>query len=263
LTHTIPDVLARIVAKKHQDLACLAGERPELERRAEEMRSQHRDFRKALTGRAPAIIAEVKKASPSRGLLSSNFDPAHFARQYEAGGAAAVSVLTDQAFFRGSLADLEGARAAVSLPVLRKDFTIDAAHVIEAAAHGADAVLLIAAILEEKQIREFRELADAFGMSALVEIHDEYDLNKAVAAGADVIGVNNRDLMTFEVTLETSLRLAERLPAGALKVSESGIDSAADIELLRRAGYTAFLVGEHLMKAPDPAGAIRALTSMA
>jgi indole-3-glycerol phosphate synthase len=263
LTNTIPDVLARIVAKKRQDLACLAAERPELERRAEEMRSRHRDFRKALTGRVPAIIAEVKKASPSRGLLSWNFDPVGLARQYEAGGAAAVSVLTDQPFFHGSLADLEAARATISLPVLRKDFTIDAVHVVEAAAHGADAVLLIAAILDEKQIREFRELAAGFGMAALVEIHDEYDMDRAIAGGADLIGVNNRDLMTFEVTLETSLRLAERLPSGVLKVSESGIDSAADIELLRRAGYTAFLVGEHLMKAPDPAGAIRALTTTA
>jgi indole-3-glycerol phosphate synthase len=169
-------------------------------------------------------------------------------------------VLTDEAFFLGSLSDLERARAAVSLPVLRKDFTIAPVHILEAAAHGADAILLIAAILEEREIRDFREAAARYSMAALVEVHNRSDLDKAIAAGSDLIGVNNRDLTTFEVTLDTSLRLAEHLPAGAVRVSESGIHGASDIATLRAAGYDAFLVGEHLMKAVDPAAALRELT---
>jgi len=218
-----------------------------------------RDFRAALAARTPAIIAEVKKASPSKGLLSADFDPVRIARAYESGGAAAVSVLTDEPFFQGSLRDLETARAAVSLPVLRKDFTVANRHILEAAAHGADAILLIAAILTEREIRDFREAAARYRMTALVEVHNRRELDVAVGAGSDLIGVNNRDLGTFEVTLETSLRLAEHMPAGAVRVSESGIHNAADIARLRAAGFTAFLVGEHLMKSGDPAAALRNL----
>ena len=170
-------------------------------------------------------------------------------------------MLTDQAFFQGSLDDLEAARAAVSIPVLRKDFTIDPVQILEAAAHGADAILLIAAILSARQIRDFREMAARYRISALVEVHNRRELDAAVEAGADLIGVNNRNLSTFEVTLETSISLAGHMPPGALLVSESGIHDAADIVRLRAAGYHAFLVGEHLMKSGDPAGALRSLVA--
>ncbi len=256
---TIPDILARIVAKKREELPGKAACAGEWERRAEERRGERRDFRAALGARTPAIIAEVKKASPSKGLLAADFEPARIAASYQRGGAAAVSVLTDGPFFQGSLADLESARAGISLPVLRKDFTIASIDILEAAAHGADAILLIAAILTERDMRGFREAAARFGMAALVEVHGRGELDAAVASGAEVIGVNNRDLTTFEVTLETSLRLAEQMPAGAVLVSESGIHSAEDIARLRGAGYSAFLVGEHLMKSGDPEGALRRL----
>ena len=229
------------------------------ERQAEQGRAGRRDFRRALAARTPAIIAEIKKASPSRGLLAADFDPVRLAREYEAGGAAALSVLTDEAFFQGSLADLAAARGVCGLPVLRKDFTLDENDVLEAAAGGADAILLIAAILEAGEICGLAAVAAGYGMAALVEVHNEQELAKALDAGAEIIGVNNRDLTTFEVTLETSLRLASHIPPGVLKVSESGIRSARYIERLREAGYQAFLVGEHLMKSPDPAEAIRAL----
>lgn len=235
--------------------------REEWEQRAELARAGRRDFRQALASRPPAIIAEIKKASPSRGLLIRDFDPARLARQYEAGGARALSVLTDQAFFQGSLTDLENARAACGLPVLRKDFTLDADHVLDAAAGGADAILLIAAILEAPEIRNLSRLAGAYEMAALVEVHDERDLGKALDAEAQIIGVNNRDLTTFQVTLETSIALAPRIPPGVLKISESGIRSAGDIERLRAAGYQAFLIGEHLVQSADPAAAVRELVA--
>ena len=172
---------------------------------------------------------------------------------------AALSVLTDSEYFQGSLSDLETARAAAPLPVLRKDFTIDEVQVIEAAAHGADAILLIAALLEESEMRRFREVAAQYRMAALVEVHHESELGPALASGAEIMGVNNRNLHTFEVTLETSLRLAEKIPAGVLKVSESGLHSRAAIEQLEGAGFQAFLIGEHLMKAADPIAALRGL----
>jgi indole-3-glycerol phosphate synthase len=256
LTETIPDILARIVARKRAELACSTAPLAQLERRAEALLPARRDFRTALLSRTPAIIGEIKKASPSKGLLSARFDPVETARQYHRGGAAAISVLTDELFFKGSLADLRAARASVSLPVLRKDFTIDEYNVLEAAANGADAILLIAAILDARQIRRLRELATQFHMAALVEVHNAGELMIALAAGADLIGVNNRDLRTFEVTLETSLRLVKTIPAGVLKVSESGIHSHADLCRLRDAGFQAFLIGEHLMKSPDPAMAL-------
>ncbi len=193
--------------------------------------------------------------------MSQNFDPAAIARLYASGGAAALSVLTDREFFQGSLDDLIAARAAVKLPVLRKDFTIDEIHVIEAAAHGADAILLIAALLDESTMRRFRELAAHYGMAALVEVHDQAELDRALGSGAEIVGVNNRNLHTFEVTLETSLRLAEKIPAGIVKVSESGIHSSADVKRLHAVGFNAFLVGEHLMKSADPAAALRELRS--
>ena len=256
---TIPDILARIVARKNEELARGVPPTGQWEREAELRLATRRDFRAALTAHRPAIVAELKKASPSKGLLSADFDPVRLAAAYERGGASALSVLTDESFFQGSLADLQNARAAVSLPVLRKDFTISITHVLEAAAHGADAILLIAAILTERQIRDFREAAARYHMAALVEVHNRRDLDIAIAAGSDAIGVNNRDLTTFEVSLDTSLRLAEHMPAGAIRVSESGIHSAGDIAKLGAAGFTAFLVGEHLMKSGDPAAAVKKL----
>lgn len=220
---------------------------------------ERRDFAGALAAARPAIIAEVKQASPSAGVLAGDFDPGAAGARYEAGGAAALSVLTDGPFFQGKLGDLEAARQRVRLPVLRKDFTIDPVCVVEAAAHGADAVLLIAAILTEREMRDLRELAAGFGMAALVEVHSEAELEPALASGAEIIGVNNRNLHTFEVRLETSFRLAERIPAGVVRVSESGIRSRAEVRQLREAGYQAFLIGEHLMRSPDPAAALREL----
>ena len=218
-----------------------------------------RDFARALTAHTPSIVAEIKKASPSRGLIASDFDPSRIARSYEAGGAAAISVLTDRKHFQGSLADLESARSAVKLPVLRKDFTIDPIHVLEAAAHDADAILLIAAVLDDRELRDYRELAASHGMAALVEVHDGEELKRAIGSGAEIIGVNNRDLRTFEVRLETALELAAQMPAKVIRVAESGIRTADDVRRLRAAGYHGCLVGEHLMTAPDPAAAVRAL----
>ncbi len=209
----------------------------------------------------PAVIAEVKKASPSKGVLSTDFDPVRIATDYRRGGASAISVLTDENFFQGSLADLEAVRAAVDVPVLRKDFTIAHAHIAQAAAHGADAILLIAAILDERELRDFREAAARYGMAALVEVHNRRELDAAIASGAEIIGVNNRNLSTFQVTLDTSLALAEHMPEAVVRISESGIHNAADVARLRAAGYTAFLVGEHLMKSGDPAEALRQLAA--
>ncbi len=254
----IPDILAQIVEQKKQELGPRADG---LEQRAVASISRRRDFTAALLKRRPAIIAEIKKASPSKGVLAEEFHPASIARAYQEGGASALSVLTEQKHFLGCLSDLESARAATDVPVLRKDFTVDRYHVEEAAAHGADAILLIAAILSERQMREFRELAERYHMTALVEVHDAEELKLALASGARVIGVNNRNLHTFQVDLNTALQLAEQIPAGVLKIAESGIHSANDVQRLREAGYDAFLVGEHLMKSGDPAQALRALLS--
>ena len=256
MVKALPDILATIVEQKRLDLRFREAD---IESRAEASVAGRRDFFRALTRQQPAVIAEIKKASPSKGVLAADFNPAAIARLYEQGGAAALSVLTDEKHFQGSLSDLESARRSVQLPALRKDFTIDPYHVHQAAAHGADAILLIAAILSERQMREFRELAERYRMAALVEVHDAGELQAAMDSGARIIGVNNRNLHTFEVSLETSLRLADKIPAGVVRVAESGIHSAADVKRLRAAGYQAFLVGEHLMKSGDPVGALRAL----
>lgn len=192
-------------------------------------------------------------------MLASRPDPVVVAQAYEQGGAAALSVLTDEKFFQGSLADLATARGAVRLPVLRKDFTFDEYHVAESAAHCSDAILLIATILRPKQLRHLREYAARFGLAALVEVHNQDELGAALDSGAQLIGVNNRNLRTFEVRLETSLELGARIPAGIVKVSESGIRSPEDIQRLRQAGFHAFLIGEHLMRSGDAAQALRAL----
>jgi indole-3-glycerol phosphate synthase len=260
MVHAVPDILARIVDHKRAELSHHLSRRGELQRRAAD-RMGHRDFRAALIAKQPAIIAEIKQASPSKGTLSTNFDPAAIAGSYASGGAAALSVLTDAKFFQGSLNDLEDARRTVSIPVLRKDFTIDEFHIIEAAAHGADAILLIAAILDDHELRRFRELAAQYRIAALVEVHDEDELDRALASGAEIVGVNNRDLRTFQVHLGLSEKLGPKIPSSVVKVSESGIHSQQDVRRLEAAGFQAFLIGEHLMSSPDPAAALKALLS--
>jgi indole-3-glycerol phosphate synthase len=260
LTSTIPDILGRIVDRKLHEVRDLALRTPQLEPVAEESVMRRRPFARALKTKRPAIIAEIKQASPSKGLLTSDYNPGAIAAAYEQGGAAALSVLTDRDFFQGSLAHLNQARTAVSIPALRKDFTISKAQILEAAAHHADAILLIAAILTTEELIQFREFAAQFLLAALVEVHDDDELSKAIDSGAAIIGVNNRDLRTFEVRLETSLHLAPRIPSSVIRVSESGIHSREHLRILEEAGYQAFLVGEHLMKSADPAAAIRELT---
>lgn len=263
LTSAIPDILTRIVERKREELRDASRESRvllrELEEKAEKSIHSRRPFAAALRQSKPAIIAEIKQASPSKGLLTADYNPARTAAQYQNGGAAALSVLTDRDFFHGSLDHLESARAAVKLPVLRKDFIISEVQIVEAAAHGADAILLIAALLEEEELRRFREFAAQFLLAALVEVHDAGELRKAIDSGAAIIGVNNRDLRTFNVRIETSLDLAPHIPANVIRVSESGIHSAAGIKKLADAGYLAFLVGEHLMQSPDPESALRDL----
>jgi len=254
-------VLAEILEHKRSEVADLHARAATLEQAAFERKSPVRPFAEALRAHAPAIIAEIKKASPSKGVLRREFHPAFLAHAYEQGGAACLSVLTDKHFFQGSLLDLEAARAAVAVPVLRKDFVIDRLQIFEAAAHGADAILLIAAALDTNALISFRELARSLGMASLVEVHDRDELARAVDSGAEIIGVNNRSLETFEVSLETSVRLSLLLPSNVVKVSESGIHSAADIQMLRTAGYDAFLVGESLVRAADATAALRALMS--
>jgi indole-3-glycerol phosphate synthase len=258
-TRVAAGILGEIVLSKQEEVRVLRPQAAHFEELAETTRPSRRDFAGALRARKTAIIAEVKKASPSKGLLQPDFHPEQIARQYETGGAACVSVLTDAKYFQGGLPDLEAARAAITLPVLRKDFTIDPVQIFQAAAHGADAILLIAAILDDKQLRAYRELAGRLHLAALVEVHDEEELKRAIDSGAEIIGINNRNLETFELTLETSLRLSERMPAGVTRISESGIFKRRDIELLQGAGFHAFLIGESLMKAEDPAAALQAL----
>jgi indole-3-glycerol phosphate synthase len=255
-----PDILARIVARKHEELREATAPLAEL-RHLAEVRTGHRDFAAALRSTRPAIISEIKKASPSKGVLVEDFRPADLAVKYQQGGAVALSVLTERDFFQGSLADLRAARAACSLPVIRKDFTISEYHIYEGAAAGADAILLIVAILDEAQLRAFRELAAACGMAALVEAHDVDEVGTALRSGAEIIGINNRDLRTFKVTLDTSEDLGPFIPSGVIKVSESGIFRAADIHRLMAAGFDAFLVGEHLIKSGDATRALQELVA--
>ncbi|MDP9366534.1 MAG: indole-3-glycerol phosphate synthase TrpC [Chloroflexota bacterium] len=258
-------VLDRILARSIGDLKLRKAALPlaALERRAEE-RPAPVNLRAALSGPGIAVIAEVKRASPSRGAFPVEVDPEAVAAAYLAGGAVAVSVLTDEPFFRGSLADLEVAAAVAHAqpkpaPVLRKDFVVDPYQVVEARASGADAVLLIVAALDDTALGDLLARVREAGMEALVEVHDEAELARAAAAGASVIGVNNRDLRSFEVDLGLTERLAPLAPAGTVLVGESGIFSRADVERLERAGVDAVLVGEGLVTAPDRAAAVRAL----
>jgi indole-3-glycerol phosphate synthase len=210
-----------------------------------------------------AVIAEVKRRSPSKGDLAADLDPAALASVYEAGGAAGLSVLTDEEFFGGSPADLAAARGATALPTLRKDFTVSANDVCDARLMGADAVLLIVAALDDRELRTFHDLAMDVGLDALVEVHDERELDRALAAGATLVGVNQRDLVTFAVDTERALRMASEIPTTVVRVAESGIAGPDDARLLAAAGYDAVLVGESLVRSGDPAGAVAGLAGLA
>jgi indole-3-glycerol phosphate synthase len=237
----------------------LAADIHEIERRAE--RHVPRGFRRALqekSRRGIAVIAELKKASPSKGLIRADFCVEALAKQLEA---AALSVLTDEEFFQGSLENLRLASAAVKLPCLRKDFIVDEFQLIEARANSADAVLLIVAALTQSQLTELSCSARARGLDVLCEVHDQAELQRALDAGSDLIGVNTRDLRTFKVDLETAFRLAQRLPENVIRVAESGIRSGEDITRLREAGYHAFLIGESLMRSAQPGEMLRNLVS--
>ena len=248
-------------AKDGRDVGAVIEAAVELDRR--EGGAGRRDFIGALAAgkadRGMAVISEIKRRSPSKGDLDLSLDPAAVAADYEAGGASCLSVLTDEVFFGGSRADLVAARAACSLPVLRKDFTVGPLDVCDARIMGADAVLLIVAALDDTELVTLLALARDLGLAPLVEVHDEAELDRALAVGADLVGVNQRDLRTFEVDRERALRMGERMPAGAMAVAESGIRDAADVELLAAAGYAAVLVGETLVRSADRRSAVDSL----
>jgi indole-3-glycerol phosphate synthase len=262
----VSDILARILASKAKEIAAARLRQP-LESVVEEARRQPspRDFVGALRAKIakgdPAVIAEIKKASPSRGVLRPIYDPPAIAARYEAGGAACLSVLTDREYFQGEPQHLRAARDACSLPVLRKDFIIDPYQVAEARVLGADCILLIVAALDDVRLAELEASAKSFGMAVLVEVHGAQELDRALGLATPLIGINNRDLRTFEVRLETTLELLARIPSGRIVVTESGILGSGDVARLRAAGLQAFLVGEALMRAADPGAALRALFS--
>ncbi len=251
-------VLDQIVVRKRAELVVdrSAVQQSDLESSAIPAR---RGFRAAIEAKCPAVIAEIKRASPSAGLIAERFDPAEIARAYEGAGAAALSVLTDRQFFQGSMEDLVAARAATSLPVLRKDFTLDRYHILQASVSAADAVLLIVAVLDDSELRELLAVARDLRIDALVEVHDANELERALAAGADLVGVNNRNLKTMQVSLQTSMELAGMFPENVLRISESGIRTPDDIKRLLEVGYQGFLVGESLMRQSDREMALASL----
>lgn len=254
------DILARIVVTKRQEIEALRGREQELRARAADAPAA-RGLAAAL--RHPdrvRLLAEIKRRSPSAGPIRPGSSPEEAARDYLAGGAAALSVLTDREYFDGSLAALEAVRAAVDLPLLRKDFTVDPLQVFEARAAGADAVLLIVRILSDAELTDLLGLAADLGMDSLVEVHDAEELDRALDAGASLVGINNRDLRTFKTDLELTLRLLDRVPPEVTLVGESGIRTAEDVRRLGAAGVDAVLVGESLMRQPDLVAAARALT---
>jgi indole-3-glycerol phosphate synthase len=255
------DILNRIVAVKREEIAAAQAVRDIASlRRDAEARGGQRDFAAALRSKIAAgqaaVIAEVKKASPSKGVLREHFVPAEIAASYARHGAACLSVLTDVQFFQGATAYLEQARAACELPVLRKDFMVDPYQVFEARAMGADCILLIAACLDDAQMADLEAQAHALGMAVLVEVHDGAELERALRLKTPLLGINNRNLRTFEVTLETTLGLLPRVPADKLLITESGILGRADVERMRAAQVHGFLVGEAFMRAPDPGAAL-------
>ncbi|MEQ9399261.1 MAG: indole-3-glycerol phosphate synthase TrpC [Longimicrobiales bacterium] len=258
----LPGILRRIVATKQDELGRLRPRTRELERAAAAA-PPARGFEAALRGGGSvSLIAECKRRSPGAGDIRPGLDPVELTRDYEEGGAAALSVLTDETYFGGALADLATVRSAVGLPVLRKDFTLDALHVLEARGGGADAVLLIVRILDDATLATLLREAGDLGMDVLVEAHDAMEVERALEAGATLLGINNRDLATFTTDLDTTLRLLERVPPEVAVVSESGIRSRADVALLGEAGVDAILVGETLLRAEAPGAAARALADV-
>lgn len=260
------DILNKILAVKREEVAAATAVKPLAAIRAEaEAQPAPRDFlgaiRSKIAAGQAAVIAEIKKASPSKGVLRADFRPAEIAASYEQNGAACLSVLTDRQFFQGAPEYLQAARAACKLPVLRKDFLVDAYQVYEARAMGADAVLLIAAALDLATMREFEAIATRLGMAVLVEVHSGEDLDVALQLATPLLGVNNRNLRTFEVSLQNTLDLLPRIPAGRIAVTESGILSGEDVLLMRNNDVNAFLVGEAFMRAPVPGEALAALFS--
>jgi indole-3-glycerol phosphate synthase len=261
---TKSDILNRILAVKREEVAAASASRPLAAIRAEaEAQPAPRDFvgaiRNKIAAGQSAVIAEIKKASPSKGVLRPDFQPAEIAASYERHGAACLSVLTDRQFFQGAPEYLQAARAACALPVLRKDFLVDAYQVYEARAMGADAILLIAAALDLPTMQEFESIAESLGMAVLVEVHNGDELDLALQLKTPLLGVNNRNLRTFEVTLQTTLGLLPRIPAGRIVVTESGILAAGDVQLMRSHDVNAFLVGEAFMRAPVPGEALAEL----
>jgi indole-3-glycerol phosphate synthase len=258
------DILKRIVAVKHEEVKAARAALPltAVRREAEQLGSL-RDFEAALRAKIAAgqsaVIAEIKKASPSKGVIRTDFRPAEIAVSYEQHGAAVLSVLTDAQFFQGAPAYLQQARAACALPVLRKDFMVDEYQVYEARAMGADCILLIAACLEDGQMADLEACAQSLGLAVLVEVHDGAELDRALRLKTPLVGINNRNLRTFEVTLETTLGLLKNVPAERLLVTESGILGRADVQTMRAAQVNAFLVGEAFMRAPDPGAALAEL----
>ncbi|MGH8101939.1 MAG: indole-3-glycerol phosphate synthase TrpC [Chthoniobacterales bacterium] len=260
------DLLSEIVAQKQQEVAklCADNDAARLRVRAVEIRKEMTPLRlrEALEEPAPAlkIIAEFKRMSPSRGVIRAELSPAETARLYERGGACAISVLTDEQYFGGSINDLIAVRASTRLPILRKDFIIDPIQIYEAAISGADAVLLITAVLDDSPLEKMRAMAeDELGLDALVEVHNSEELQRALNSGAKLIGVNNRDLRTFEVSLQTSDRLIAGAPPDRVMISESGLQDAVSLRHLQGLGYRGFLIGEHLMRASDPEAVLRDL----
>jgi len=253
----VADVLERILAVKREEVAAASAARPlaEVRRTAEAMpaaRAFEAALRTKIAAGDAAVIAEIKKASPSKGVLRPDFDPVAIARTYAAHGAACLSVLTDERFFQGSPAYLEAAREASGLPALRKDFMVDPYQVYEARAMGADAILLIVAALDLPLMQDLESIARSLGMAVLVEIHGADELDLALALETPLLGINNRNLRTFETTLDTTLGLLPRIPAGKLVITESGILAPQDVTLMRQNGVNAFLVGEAFMRAADP-----------
>jgi indole-3-glycerol phosphate synthase len=253
----MPDILQRILAVKAKEVAAAKTQRPlSAMRIAAAAMPEPRDFAGALRAKVAvgeaAVIAEIKKASPSRGVLREDFDPAAIAASYAGHGAACLSVLTDQQFFQGSADYLRSARAACSLPVLRKDFMLDAYQVYEASAMGADCILLIVAALNPRRMQELAAIATDLGMAVLVEVHNSVELDRALELKTPLIGVNNRNLHTFETRLDVTLGLLKRIPPDRTVITESGILQPADVSLMRDNGVDCFLVGEAFMRAPDP-----------
>jgi indole-3-glycerol phosphate synthase len=260
----LSDILARILATKADEVDAAKRTRPQAEiAAAARAQSPPRDFAGALrakiTAGRPAVIAEIKKASPSRGVLRADFDPPAIAASYERGGAACLSVLTDRTYFQGDPTHLTAARAACRLPVLRKDFIVDEYQVVEARAIGADAVLLIVGALPDAHLAALEGCARELGMSVLAEVHDGAELERALLLATPLIGINNRDLHTFDVSLATTLDLAPSIPSGRLVVTESGIVAPPDVAAMRARGVEAFLVGEAFMRADDPGAALAKL----